>query len=244
MGDGTGGDPAPASSATAKRERLALIRDGSTLVRDILIALLVLVCVARPEILRSWLTALGVSKATLFGVELTPGKEKQLAEEIDGLKQQRDAAVFERNSMAKKAEDALRDLQRLRGADPAVSQAISSIQQASAQAGSTSGSGRSSWVENARQSIDSGGRWAVVYGGDTKLEDARGEIVWGARNKLPGTAIVLRQRIFRSVALAESPEAAEDLLAVARRRRSDAYVVNMQTWCPRSEQREGYRECM
>ena len=226
------------------RERLATWREGTALTRDILIALLVVIIIVRPTVLKSWLTALGVSKATIFGLELTPGSEKELAGTIDGLKQQRDAAIFERNSMARKAEEALRELERLKGGDPAVRQELSRIQATIAVPASSSGSGKSSWVDSARQAIDSGGQWAVIYGGDISLADARGEMGWAARNGLNGAAIFNKQNSFRSVVLAESPEAADGLLATVRKRRADAYVVNMQTWCPKSEQRDGYRQCV
>jgi hypothetical protein len=237
-----------ASRTAAQRERLALLRDYSTLTRDLLIAGLILFCVVRPDILRSWLGALGVSKATLFGLELNPGNEKALASTIDTLKQQRDAAIFERNSMAKKAEEALREVERLKGADPAVTDAIASIQ-ASTRAASAAPSpkaalNQSLLVESARRAIDGGGRWAVVYGGDTSLEAARVDMGWGQRNGLEGRTVVNRQGIFRSIVLADSPEAAEALLETARRRRPDAYVVNMQTWCPRTEQRAGFMQCL
>lgn len=239
-------DLGPASAMARQRERLGLVREASTLTRDILIAILILFCVARPDVLRSWLGALGVSKATLFGVELTPGKEKELASDIDALKQQRDAAIFERNTMAKRAEEALLEVQRLKGADPAVSRAIAGIQastKAAAASANTQISGsQNALVESARRSIDDGGRWAVVYGGDVSVEAAGGEIDWARRNGLNGT-IIRRQGVFRSLLLADSPEAADTLLATARRRRADAYVVNMRTWCPRVEDRGGYQEC-
>jgi hypothetical protein len=238
MADEAGG------GAAFSRERLGAAREATALARDILIALLVLVIVVRPAVLKSWLTALGVSKATIFGLELTPGSEKELAATIDGLKQQRDAAIFERNSMAQKAEQALREVERLKGADPAVTQALTSIRASVAVPASSSGSGNSSWVSSARQAIDSGGRWAVVYGGDPSLADAQGEMGWAARNGLNGAAVFNRQGSFRSVVVADSPEAADALLGTVRKRRADAYVVNMQTWCPKPQQKEGYSQCI
>jgi hypothetical protein len=226
------------------RERLATVREGTALARDILIALLVVVIIVRPAVLKSWLTALGVSKATIFGLELTPGKEKELAQELDRLKQQRDAAIFELNSVKTTASEALREVERLKGGDAAVSRAITSIE-ASAPSGAGGFGSTSTWVENARQAIDAGGgRWAVVYGGDDSLAGARDEMGWASRNQLKGTAIFNRQGSFRSVILADSAEGADALLATARKRRPDAYVVNMETWCPKAEQKDGYQQCV
>jgi hypothetical protein len=212
-----------------------------------LIAGLILFCVVKPEVLRSWLGALGVSKATLFGFELTPGSEKTLATTIDTLKQQRDAAIFERNSMAKKAEDALHEVERLKGADPVLSSAIASIQ-ASAMAASESSGGTSTrdqtvLVENARHAIDAGGRWAVVYGGNFSMNAALTDMSWAGQNGLEGRKIVKRKGVFASAILTDSPESAQSVLDVARRRRPDAYIVNLQTWCSRTTQQDGVLEC-
>ena len=99
-------------------------------------------------------------------------------------------------------------------------------------------------VRQAERAASTEQRWAVVYGGDTTLAQARYEAVDMARRyALPDTAIYLRQGSYRSVALAASRDEADALLAKARQRRSDAYVVNLAKWCPQPQQREGYREC-
>jgi hypothetical protein len=224
------------------RERLGAAREATALARDIMIALLVLVIVVRPAVLKSWLTALGVSKATIFGLELTPGSEEGLKRELDTLKQQRDGAIFEKNSLARKAEEALQEVARLRGGSAALNQELSSIRASLSVPASPLAAGSSSWVESARQAIGTG-RWAVVYSGDDSLDAARDEMKWAARNGLDASAIFLRQRSYRSVLLTDSSEAADALLGTARKRRADAYVVNLQTWCPHAEQREGYQQC-
>lgn len=223
--------------------RLGMAREATALARDLLVALLVLVVVVKPAMLKSWLSALGVSKATIFGVELTPGNEKELGEELDQLKQQRDAAIFELNSVKMQVADARGEIERLKGGDPAVTAALSSIQVPAAPPSSGGFGAGSSWVESARQAIDSGGRWAVVYSGDATLQGAQDEMKWAKENKVRNAAIFHRQDSYRSVLLADSPEAADALLGTARKRRKDAYVVNMQSWCPSPSQQRGYQEC-
>jgi hypothetical protein len=56
--------------------------------------------------------------------------------------------------------------------------------------------------------------------------------------------LYFRDGSFRSVAVLDSRAEAEQVLVNARQRRSDAYVVNMSSWCPVYLERSGYRECV
>ena len=87
-------------------------------------------------------------------------------------------------------------------------------------------------------------QWAVVYGGDTRLEEARYEVTTVAQKLgLANAAVYLRQGSYRSVAVADPREAAEQALFKAKSRRSDAYIVSMSKWCPKASQKDGYFEC-
>jgi hypothetical protein len=69
--------------------------------------------------------------------------------------------------------------------------------------------------------------------GDSSLEGAKYEIGDIARMYgLPDATIFRRQGAYRSVALVEERAVAEDILTKARKRRGDAYIVRMSTWCP------------
>jgi hypothetical protein len=233
------------SRTAIHRERLGFYRDASTFLRDILIAGLILFCIARPDVVRSWLGALGVSKATFLGFELSPGSEKELAKQIDGLRQQRDAALFEKNSLAAKAADALREVARLKGSNPSLRGEIASLE-ASAKAVPAAGPGaqaQSRLIAGAQQTLGSAEGWALVFGGDPSLADARTEIDWARSKGLDDVGVVLRQRVFRSVAFVPSAEAGEKAKALVSGRRRDAYVVNLASWCTQLVERDGFREC-
>jgi hypothetical protein len=100
-------------------------------------------------------------------------------------------------------------------------------------------------VEKAQAAISDGTTWGVVYGGDTTLESARDEVGRVAEQLgITGAAIYFRLGSFRSVAIAATRGDAEAILVKARARRSDAYVVQMATWCPHAVEKTGYRECV
>lgn len=246
-----GGDEAAAGATrpARSRERLVYYREISTFLRDLLIAGLIVFCILRPDVVRSWLGALGVSKATVLGIELTPGSEQELAETIDTLRQQRDAAIFERNSFAEQAAAALREVERLKGTNPGLRGTIANLEaavRAPAPAPAATARGtrlQAELVETARQSLGSEAGWAVVYGADRDLEAARAELDWARRNGLDDVAAVRRQNNYRSVAFAPDARAAEAVRDIVRRRRPDAYVVNLQTWCPNMVEVDGVREC-
>ena len=149
--------------------------------------------------LRSWLGALGVSKATFLGFELTPGNERELATTIDTLRQQRDAAIFERNSLAEKAAEALREVERLKGSDPALRGAIASIEASAkpppAPAASQANRVQRELIEVAQRTLGAAEGWGVVFGGDVSLDAARAEVDWARRNGLNSVGVVLRQRV-------------------------------------------------
>lgn len=237
-----------ASRTAIHRERLGFYRDASTFLRDILIGGLILFCVMRPDVVRSWLSALGVSKATFLGFELTPGNERELAATIDGLRQQRDAAIFERNSLAEKAAAALRELEQLKGSDPALRGEIASIEASTRPtqppAGSQARKIQNELIEGAQRTLGSAEGWGVIFGGDVSLEAAQTEVDWARRNGLNNVGIVRRQGSFRSIVfVARSAEAAEQVRRLVSRRRPDSYVVNLASWCPNLVERNGYREC-
>jgi hypothetical protein len=92
---------------------------------------------------------------------------------------------------------------------------------------------------------DTAGTWGVVFGGDSTLEAANHEVTKTAEKMGIGRGDVFRRAgSFRSVKVYVSRSAAEDALGKARIIRSDSYLVNMLAWCPSSQQRQGYFECI
>ena len=88
--------------------------------------------------------------------------------------------------------------------------------------------------------------WGVVFGGDSTLDAARSEVDVAARKHgIPNAAIYLRSGSYRSVAVGSADRsAAQAILGRARQRRADAYIVNMNSWCPHPAARDGYTECV
>jgi hypothetical protein len=90
----------------------------------------------------------------------------------------------------------------------------------------------------------SAGPWAVVFGGDTTLDAARHEVkVTAGKMGLENAAIYRRGGSYRSIATFGDRSAAEEALGKARSVRADAYLVDLNKWCPVIVDREGYREC-
>jgi cell division septum initiation protein DivIVA len=86
--------------------------------------------------------------------------------------------------------------------------------------------------------------WGVVWGSDRTLTQAKYETDTVApKLGLPNPLILLRHDRYRSVSIAPSRDQAQHILAKARQRRADAYVVRMSTWCPNRSARTGYDEC-
>lgn len=86
--------------------------------------------------------------------------------------------------------------------------------------------------------------WAVVFGGDATLPEARHETETVARKLgINNAGIYYRQGSYRSVVVAVDRGQANQLLNVLKRVKGDAYLVNMSTWCPRAEARNGFQEC-
>lgn len=103
---------------------------------------------------------------------------------------------------------------------------------------------QSSTFEQATSASDPSGTWGVVFGGDTTLEAAKFEVTKTAQRMGIGDAAVFRRSgSFRSVKVVVSRAEAEDIVGKAQVVRPSSYVVNMSTWCPTSEAKDGYFEC-
>jgi hypothetical protein len=64
--------------------------------------------------------------------------------------------------------------------------------------------------------------------------------MWGLTN----AASYHRQNYYRSVATTTDRVDAEQLLQKAKQRTKEAYIVNMDSWCPGKEERDGFFECL
>jgi hypothetical protein len=99
-------------------------------------------------------------------------------------------------------------------------------------------------VEKAQAASGTVVTWGVVYGGDKLREGAQYEVdTIAPKFGLPNAAIYHRRGSYRSVATTTSRLEAEQLLVKAKSRRPDAYIVNMDTWCPSRVEERGIFLC-
>ena len=100
-------------------------------------------------------------------------------------------------------------------------------------------------VEKVQSAADKNSQWGIIFGGDATLDAAKYEVEKVApKLEIPNASIYFRQGSYRSVSVVGSRSEAEQVLPKARQRRPDAYIVNMSAWCPNSNEKNGYRECV
>lgn len=241
----------PAPEAGTAQTRIGAARDWGRLVRDILIAALVVFCIFNPPVVRGWLGELGVSQVSLFGIELTPRHEGEIAAAVDTLTQERDVARFERSVLVRVNQRAIDDFERTKAQMTpeqvaAVERVIGNIRLETA----ADPMGRAPTPEiqqrlitGARREAPATASWGIVFGGDAtraliveELGRVRGTVLGNAQ-------IVQRHNSYRSILQADSLTSAEQLLAIARQFNANAYVVNLDSWCPGRAPGEGYLVC-
>jgi hypothetical protein len=99
-------------------------------------------------------------------------------------------------------------------------------------------------VENAQKAVNSSNSWGVILGADTTLAQAQEECkIFGRNYSIKNTVIYYRQGVYRTIAITEDRDIANDIRVKAIKRRPDSYIAPMYTWCQNSIQREGYIEC-
>jgi hypothetical protein len=241
MGEQAKGAAAAVSSA------VAVLKDLVSLLRDLALFVLALLLVAFPMKLNSVLVQAGFEEGSVVGFKW----KSSLASSDVTLKdaQQTISQLQEKNNELTKvlaeAKAKLSDVSlkaQITKLEQDNKQALNNTRQVQASVSNTIAA-NATLVERALTAIG-GDQWGVVWGGDTKLADAQYEVDTIARQKsLPNPGIYFRQGSYRSVAVVGSKDEANDVLSRARLRRSDAYVVNMSSWCPNPVQKDGYFEC-
>jgi hypothetical protein len=102
-----------------------------------------------------------------------------------------------------------------------------------------------STVEKAQTATETSGQWGVVYGGNADLTAAKSEADEAANKYgIKKASIFLRKGSYRGVATESEFFDAIKLLVKAKKHRSDASIVDMSKWCPRTQQKAGYAECI
>lgn len=242
----------PALEAATTQTRIGVARDWGRLIRDILIAVLIVFCIFNPPVVRGWLGELGVSQVSLFGIELTPRHEVEIAAAVDTLTQERDVARFERSVLVHVNQRAIRDFEsRQARMTPEQREAVESVIGDIRRETDADPAGRASTPEiqqrlisGARREAPTTASWGIVFGGDTTRALVAQDLTRVGGTPFANAQIVQRHNSFRSILQADSLTSAEQLLTDARRYNSNAYIVNLDSWCPGRTPGEGYLVCL
>ena len=87
-------------------------------------------------------------------------------------------------------------------------------------------------------------RWGIVFGGDKSPGEAQDEVAKAVNAHLGSVGIYLRQNSYRTVVIFDSRADADRMLSPAKSIKTDAYLVNMSSWCPETIDRGAYKECV
>ena len=239
-------------SQSGRIDWVALGKDLVALLRDAMLVFVFLLLILNPSFISGRLAAAGFEEGTIAGFKwknraTTFGKELQnLTEELKDARDviARQAATIEQNQQT---------LARLQAAatNPAVKERLAQLGQVNDRAKALSVQARADLgatlsqaapvIAQAQQVIDPGAEWAVVFSGDRKLAEAQYEIARARRAGLSDPTLLLRKGVYRGIVPVASRDQADAVLAQVRqlqadaRRRQDAYLVNLASWCPKQE---------
>lgn len=106
-------------------------------------------------------------------------------------------------------------------------------------------SANSAYVAKATAALNLGNMgFAVVFGTDTTLDSARYEVdVVANKLGIPDARIFLRNDGYVSASVAPTIDQANSTLSLAKKRRSDSYIVSLKTWCPIQKNEAGFTRC-
>lgn len=229
------------------RERLDLAKAAMALVRDIGIALLLILLLIWPATVASRLESAGFTEGAVgtFTWKSRVNDSSQalqaLALENDKLKRQ----LAENDAK-------LRDLGRNAGG--AVKAQITDLVAKNAQVQSASqvaaASARAALADNQAVIAQAAGKseaaptWAIVMGGDPTLPGARDELSKAGKAGLPNPRIYYREKSFRTVSVVPADTETTEILERARKSmRPSSYPVRLDGWCPNPIPREGFLVC-
>lgn len=227
---------------------IAAGKDLVALLRDLALFLLAALLLLFPSKLNTLLTSAGFEEGSLVGFKW----KAKLVDSDTALKEAR-ATITDLQTQLDKTSKALGEA-HARLNDPALKDQLDKLQEENRQVNASSSKVEASvastiatnaqLVEKAQTATGSGSAWGVVYSGDSSLADARYEVdVIAPKLGIPNASIYLRQGSYRSVSVLDDRRQAEQVLPKAKQRRPDAYLVNMSTWCPAANGKEGYKEC-
>lgn len=224
-------------------------KDIVTLLRDTFLLALIFLLLAFPVTFKSLLIKAGFKEGSIAGLKW----EANLDDSDQALKEAR-ANITNLTTQNEKLLKAIADAQT-RTNNPTEKLQLAKLEEENKKLKQASAkveaniqdtiASNASLVEEVQMATGASVQWGVVYGGDTNLDAAKYEAgVIAQKYGITNPSIFLRQGMFRSIATASDRTDAEQLLLKAKNRRSDAYIVNLNKWCPRFEQKTGYAECI
>lgn len=228
---------------------IGLAKDLVSLLRDLALFLLAALLLLFPSKLNTLLTSAGFEEGSLVGFKW----KAKLVDSDSALKEAR-ATITDLKTQLDKTSQALGEAET-RLNDPAFKDQLAKLQEENRQVNASSSKVQASvastiatnaqLVEKAQTATGSSHTWGVVYSGDASLADAQYEVnVIAPKLGIPNVSIYFREGSYRSVSVLDDRTQAEQVLPKAKQRRADAYLVNMSTWCPAANEKEGFKECV
>jgi hypothetical protein len=227
---------------------ISLGKDFVALLRDASLFVLVILLLAFPVTLNNVLVNAGFEEGSLVGFvwKATLVRSNQALQEAQ-------ATINDLKVQLDKTSKALADIQA-KTEDETIRTSIAELEEENKQLKTASANVQASvrstitsnapLVDRAQTTLSSGTKWVVVFGGYSSQKAAQDEIDRAVGQGIKPTSILLRQGLFRSVAVADSRPQAEQILAIAKNFRPDAYIVNMASWCPQTIDKGEYLECL
>ena len=223
-------------------------KDSVSMIRDLFLLLLALLLVAFPSTFNNLLMSAGFEEGSFAGLKW---KAK-----LDASSSSLNDARMTINDLKKHVDETTNALAEAQTKlnDPALKDKLNKIEEQGRELDAVSSkvvesvnhtiSSNAQYVEKAQNSVDTDAKWGVVYSGDATPDLAKYEVTNVAKMyEIPNPTIYLRQGFYRSVAVVDNRAEAEQVLPRARKRRPDAYIVNMSSWCPNAGKPDDYMEC-
>lgn len=223
------------------KDVVALLRDGSLL-------LLAVLLIGWPEIFNDTLVRAGFEEGSLVGLKWKAKVSQQDKELVSA-----QATIADLKAQNVNLEKALNEA-KAQLSDGLLKSKITALEKVNAQvlpsiskvqdSLRTTIEANTAFVQKLQVSGGTMATWAVVFSGDTTLKEARYETEKAApKLGVKDAAIYYRQGSYRGVVIATDRGQANQILMKLKKRRADAYIVNMSTWCPQVSEEKGYVEC-
>ncbi|HMI06049.1 MAG TPA: hypothetical protein VK528_00780 [Flavobacterium sp.] len=237
-----------ANPISSDSDRIAKGKDLVAMLRDLFLLVILLLLLIFPGRLNSVFIQAGFEEGTIVGMKWKKG--------ITNANIQVNEAKLTIVNLTKKLDSVTLMLEEAKKtvSDPVLIKKITQIGESSKELQSASFKtqaslrnmieGNAALVRNAQIAVNENSSWGVVYGGDTTPKTAGYEVTTIAKKlDIPNPKIYFRQGSYRSVSVVPDRKEAEQVLRRTKKRRPDAYIVPMATWCPEPTKANGYLKC-